>query len=80
MRNTPTKANADLEFFNARLDEIQMGGYERLKAKAQLARAEAVAEALYLAATGIARLYRSLARRSALDQMPPRQRGERALD
>lgn len=47
-------------FFNARLDEIRMNGYERLKAKAQLARAEAFADAVITMAGGIRRLLRTL--------------------
>ena len=38
-----SKTNVDL---SARLDEIQMSTYDRVRAKAQLARAEAIAEAL----------------------------------
>jgi hypothetical protein len=41
-----TKSSSQLDFLNARLDEIQMSGYERLRAKASLARAEAVVEAV----------------------------------
>ena len=40
------KTNADLDFLNARLDEVRMSSHERLRAKASLARAEAVAEAV----------------------------------
>jgi hypothetical protein len=38
------KTNSNLDFLNARLDEVGMSSYERLRAKASLARAEAVAE------------------------------------
>jgi len=41
-----SKANDGLEFFNSRLDEIRMNGHERLKAKARMAQAEAVADAI----------------------------------
>ncbi len=41
-----SKSNDELEYFNSRLDEIRMSGYERLKAKAHLARAEAFADAV----------------------------------
>ena len=55
-----SKTNVDLEFFNRRMDEIQMSGHERLKAKARFAQAEAVADALAAAAHGIARLFKGL--------------------
>lgn len=54
-----SKANVDMDFFNRRIDEIQMSGHERLKAKARLAQAEAVANAIVAGARGIARLFRS---------------------
>jgi hypothetical protein len=38
-----SKTNVDL---NSRLDEIQMSTYDRVRAKAQLARAEAIADGL----------------------------------
>jgi hypothetical protein len=41
-----SKTNENLDFFSARLDEVQMSEYERLRAKASLARAEAVADAV----------------------------------
>jgi hypothetical protein len=41
-----SKSNENLDFFSARLDEVQMSEYERLRAKASLARAEAVADAV----------------------------------
>ena len=54
------KTNANASFFNARLDEIRMSGHERMKAKAHLAQAEAMADALAAVAGGIARLLRAL--------------------
>ena len=51
-----SKTNADLEFFNSRLDEVRLSGYERIKAKAHLARAEAFADAVHFVVRGIARL------------------------
>ncbi len=39
-----SKINPDAEFFNARIDAIPMSDVEKLRAKAQLARAELVAE------------------------------------
>jgi hypothetical protein len=41
-----SKTNADLAYFNDRLDEVHMSAYDRIRAKAQLARAEAMADAL----------------------------------
>ena len=46
MTSKISKTNADLAYFNSRLDEIRMSGYDRIRAKAQLARAEAIAEAI----------------------------------
>lgn len=57
MNEKISKTNGDLEFFNHRLDEIRMSGAERIRAKAQLARAEAFAEF----AVGILRAIRRLA-------------------
>lgn len=54
------KTNANETFFNARLDEIRMSGHERMKAKARLAQAEAVAEVLASVARGTARLLRAM--------------------
>ncbi len=50
-----SKTNEKAEYFNARIDEIQMGDVERFRAKAQLARAEAFADA-------VARLFRFIQR------------------
>ena len=47
MNGKISKTNENLAFFNARLDEIRMNGHERLKAKARMAQAEAVADALH---------------------------------
>jgi hypothetical protein len=52
-----SKTNADLEFFNSRLDEVRLSGYERIKAKAHLARAEAFADAVHYVVRGIGRLF-----------------------
>jgi hypothetical protein len=65
MTGNVSKTNEDLDFFNRRLDEIQMSGHERLKAKARFAQAEAVADALFAAAHGIARLFKRLTARPA---------------
>lgn len=49
-----------LESLYARLDEIRMADFDRLQAKASLARAEAVAQALRDLGTGAKRLLRTL--------------------
>jgi hypothetical protein len=36
----------DMTYLKARLDEVRMSGYDRIRAEAQLARAEAVADAV----------------------------------
>jgi hypothetical protein len=59
------KTNQELDFFNQRLDEIRMSGYERLKAKARFAQAEAMAAALFGAAHAIVRLYKRLTAKPA---------------
>lgn len=41
-----SKIISDAEYFNARIDAIPMSEVERVRAKAQLARAEAVADLL----------------------------------
>jgi hypothetical protein len=47
MNEQVSKANESLDFFNARLDEVRMSGHERLRAKARMAQAEAIANALF---------------------------------
>ena len=47
MNEKISKTNEDLAFFNARLDEVRMSGHERLRAKARMAQAEAVADAVF---------------------------------
>ena len=46
MSDKVSKSNGEWELIEARLDEVSLSSYERIKAKAQLARAEAVADAL----------------------------------
>jgi len=46
MNEKISKTNDGLAFLNARLDEVRMSGHERLRAKARLAQAEAVADAI----------------------------------
>ena len=59
MKREISKTNADLAFFNSRLDEMRMSGHARLKAKAHLARAEAIADLIASAATAIAKLFKT---------------------
>ena len=47
MNEKVSKANESLAFFNARLDEVRMSGDERLRAKARMAQAEVMANALF---------------------------------
>jgi hypothetical protein len=58
-----SKTNDDLDFLNRRLDEIQMSDLERLRARARLAQAEAVASAIAALAHGIARLFKPVTTR-----------------
>lgn len=55
-----SKANQELDFFNARLDEVRMSGHERLRAKARMAQAEAIASALVACIAFGKRLLKSL--------------------
>ena len=41
-----SKTNRCLTFFDTRMDEIQMSNHERLQAKAHMAQAEAIADAV----------------------------------
>ena len=59
-----SKTKQDLTFFNQRLDQIRMSGHERLKAKARFAQAEAIADAVFAVAQGIARLFKRLTAKS----------------
>jgi hypothetical protein len=52
-----SKTNDDLAYFYSRLDEVHMSATERLRAKAQMARAEAVADLVAAAWHGIGRLF-----------------------
>ena len=70
MKQSISKTNEDLEFLNRRLDEIQMSDPERLRARARVAQAEAVAGAIVAVAHGIARLFKSLTTRHGGDAAP----------
>ena len=54
------KANDKLDFLNARLDAVRMADYERIRAKAQLARAEAMADLIAAIGRGLRSLLRTL--------------------
>ena len=64
--NQATGRNAaNLDFLYARLDEVRISDHERQRAKAQLARAEAVAEAIARGIDLVKRLLKNLAVRPA---------------
>jgi hypothetical protein len=65
-----SKTNENLELLNRRLDEIQMSDRERLRAKAQLARADAVAELVFAAFRSIGRLFKATAHKPARPHRP----------
>jgi len=65
-----SKTNPDLEFLNRRLDEIQMTSSERLRARARLAQAEALAGAIVAVANGIARLFKPMTASSGRGTAP----------
>lgn len=60
MKTEISKSNRRTVFFEAKIDELRMNGHERMKAKARLAQAEAMADAIAAIADGIGRLLRSL--------------------
>ena len=70
MNRMISKTNADLEFLNRRVDDIQMNDLERLKVKARIAQAEAIAETLASAAHGIARMFKFLRAKSGRPAAP----------
>ena len=53
MNHKNSKTNENLDFFYARLDETGMSSYERIRAKAQMARVEAFANAVFAIARGL---------------------------
>ena len=54
------KSSKELAFLFKRLDEVRITEPDRIRAKAHLARAEAVADALADAGAALGRLYRKL--------------------
>jgi len=57
---TISKTNTNLDRLNARLDEIGMHDYARLRAKAEMARAEAMIEGVEAMADLVKRLAKTL--------------------
>lgn len=60
MNREVSKSNEDWELIDARLAEVRLQGYERLKAKAQLERAEAFADALVWLSGAVKRAVKQL--------------------
>ena len=60
MTRTTSRNNSNLEFLYAQLDEVRMSGHERLRAKASLARAEAIADLVVEFTDGVKRLLKTL--------------------
>lgn len=60
MTQKTSKTNSSLDFFYARLDKVQMSEHERLRAKASLARAEAIADLTFEIARAAKRLLKNL--------------------
>jgi hypothetical protein len=60
MKSQISKSNDRTAFFEARIDELRISGHERMKAKARLAQAEAMANALAAIGGGMRRLLHSL--------------------
>jgi hypothetical protein len=65
-----SKTNDNLAFFNVRLDEVRMSGHERMRAKAHMAQAEAIADAVFAVFGFGGRLLKSLAARPARRPTP----------
>ena len=60
------KTNCNLDFLNARLDEVRMSNHERLRAKASLARSVAVVDAAVEIINLVKRLLKTLILRPIL--------------
>ena len=60
MTDKVSKSNAEWETMKARLAEVRMSGYHRLEAEAQLARAEAIADALVALSSWVKRAVKYL--------------------
>ena len=55
-----SKTNLGADYFNARLDEVGLSAYERMRAKAELARAEVLASAIVEIISLVKRLLKTL--------------------
>ena len=55
-----SKSNADWETINTRLAEVRMSDHQRLKAEAQLARAQAIADALVVLSAAVKRALKQI--------------------
>jgi len=55
-----SRKQSDMAFLYRRLDEVRMGEYERIRAKAHLERAEAVADFVAAVGARASRLFRKL--------------------
>jgi hypothetical protein len=60
MTEKVSKSNSEWETIHARLAEVRLSGHQRLKAQAQLARAEAVADALVALSSSVKRTVKQL--------------------
>ena len=60
MANKVSKSNADWEMINRRLAEVRLNGHQRLKAEAQLARAQAVADTLVILSATVKRAVKQI--------------------
>ncbi len=60
MNSKVSKSNGEWELIEARLDEIGLSSRERAKAMAQLARAEAMADALAALSAGVKRAVKQI--------------------
>lgn len=70
MNEKISKTNLSLDFLNARLDQVRMSSHERLRAKANFARSEAVADAVVEMINLVKRLLKTLAVRSYRRRTP----------
>ena len=60
MTSKVSKSNADWETINRRLAEVRLSGHQRLKAEAQLARAQAVADTLVVLSATVKRAVKQI--------------------
>jgi len=60
MTKKVSKSNSDWKLIEDRLAEVRMSGFARMRAEAQLARAEAVADALAALSSSVKRAVKQL--------------------